>query len=157
MIYKILEVVDDQTSNGKPMKRLAIEGLAKKMNIFSDFPHYAEIVAGSTIDAEIRKNEKGYDNLYSNEIKPRSGAPSAFKQAQIEKTMERKEASIGKFQDNREHSVKVAATMRDAVLIATSLTQDQWQSTTMQEEVRFWREWLWNEYDNVGSDTMPPF
>jgi len=79
------------------------------------------------------------------------------KSAQIEKVMEKKEASITHFQDNKETSIKIASTMRMAVDIATSLTVDQWQSTTMQEEIQFWREWCWKQWDKVGSNDMPPF
>ena len=31
------------------------------------------------------------------------------------------------------------------------------QLTSMQETIRKWREWLWLEWDNTGSDTMKPF
>jgi len=147
------------TSTNKPMKKLSLEsteGVAQ-VNIFSDFPHYADIIVGSTIDGEIRKNDKGYNNLYSNEIKQRGGAPSAFKTAQIKEVMDVKRQDIQESQKNKEIGIKVSATMRDAVLIATALTPEQWQGTTMQEEVRFWREWLWTEWDNTGSDTMKPF
>lgn len=149
------------TSTGKPMKKLylggengeVIEGVPS-VNIFSDFPHYADIEKGSKIDGEIRKNDKGYDNLYSNEIKPRGGVYRP-PQVAIKEAMEKKEASISHFQDTKEQSIKLASTIRMAVDIATSLTPEQWQSTTMQEEIRFWREWLWLEWDNTGK--MPPF
>jgi hypothetical protein len=155
MIYKITEVVDDQTSTGKPMKRLAIEGVAKKLNIFSDFPHYADIKEGSTIDAEIRKNDKGYDNLYSNEIKPRNSAPSAFKQAQIEQTMARKETSIGKFQDNKEFSIMVASTMSGAVALACAEYKDKTVLDTLDQAVLKWRRFLLDNWSVDPKDIKP--
>ena len=159
MQYKVIKSENVMTSIGKPMKKLSLESTdgASQVNIFSDFPHFAEIIEGSTIDGELRKNDKGYTNLYSNEIKPRGGAPGAFKQAQIEKSMEIKAQHISQAQDNKEVGIKVSATMRDAVLIATSLTPDQWHGTTMQEEVRFWRAWLWTEWDRTSPNDMQPF
>lgn len=159
MIYKVINVDNVVTSTGKPMKKLGLESTdgAAQVNIFSDFPHFAEIIVGSTIDGELRKNDKGYTNLYSNEIKPRSGAGGAFKQVQIEKTMEVKAQHIEKAQTNKEEGIKIASTIRMAVDIVTSLKSDQWQATTMQEEIRFWREWLWLEWGKVGKDNMPPF
>ena len=155
---KILEITSKTTKTNKPYKMCKVEcaGETRQVNIWSNAPDFANLAVGSIIVGKMAK-EGEYWNISFEGDKPRGGASGAFRTAQMEKVMEKKEASISKFQDNREHSVKVAATMRDAVLIATSLTPDQWQSTTMQEEVRFWREWLWNEYDNVGSDTMKPF
>ena len=138
------------------MKRLTIEGLAKKMNIFSDFPHYAEIIAGSQIDGEIRKNDKGYDNLYSNEIKQRGGAGGAFKQAQIEQTMARKEGSISKFQDNKEFSIMVASTMSGAVALACAEFKDKTILDTLDTAVLKWRKFLLDNW-NVDSKDIKPF
>lgn len=155
MIYKITEVVDDQTSNGKPMKRLIIEGVAKKLNIFSDFPHYSEIIAGSTIDGEIRKNDKGYDNLYSNEIKNAPRASQGLKTAQIEKSMERKEASIGKFQDNREWAVMTASSMTNAVNLAIAEYKDKTVLDTLDQAVLKWRKFILDNWSVDEKDIQP--
>lgn len=156
MIYKIKEATPTITSTNKPMKKLVLEtenNEVVRVNIFSDFPHYAELREGSTIDGEIRKNDKGYDNLYSNEIKPK-GNPN-FKTQQMEKVMDKKSELISKAQDNKELGIKIASTLRMAVDVATSLTSDQWQGTTMQEEIKYWREWFWLEWSNT--EDMKPF
>lgn len=155
MIYKIITMSLAQTSTGKSMKKLEMEDTEGKLahvNIFADFPHFADLATGSTIDGEIRKNDKGYDNLYSNEIKPR-GNP-AYKTQQMEKVMERKETSIGKFQDNKELSIKMASTLRMAVDMTIAMTSDQ-RENTLEETIRKWREWFWTEWDNTSN--MQPF
>ena len=108
MIYKVLSAEPTTTSTGKSMKKLTLESAngTQKVNIFSDYPNYANVLEGTTLDGEIRKNDKGYDNLYSNDIKPRGGASWGFKTAQIEKVMEVKRQDISKFQDNKEQGIK---------------------------------------------------
>ena len=161
MIYKVLSVNDAQTSTGKPMKRLGLEGVEleggeKKINIFSDFPHYAEIVEGSTIDAEIRKNDKGYDNLYSNEIKQRGGAGGAYKQKVIEESMARKEGSITKFQDNKEWSIMTASSMSNAVALAIAEFKDKTVLDSLDQAVLKWRNFIITNWE-LDPKNYPPF
>lgn len=158
MIYTIKSAEAVTTTTGKPMKKLSMVGtdeIVVSVNIFSDFPHYADITVGSSIDGELKKNDKGYTNLYSNEIKTRGAAPSAFKQKVIEETMQRKETSIGKFQDNKELSIKVASTMNKAVELAIAEIRDIKTLNTLEQDILKWREWLWNNWD-VGSTQYPP-
>ena len=158
MIYKVLSVEDVFTSTGKPMKKLSLEseGGVQNVNIFSDFPHYAEIKVGSTIDGEIRKNQKGYDNLYSNEIKPRGGAGGAYKEKVIGEAMQRKEQSIGKFQDNKEFSIMVASTMSGAVALAVAEFKDKTVLDTLDQAVLKWRQFLLDNW-SVDPKDIPPF
>lgn len=148
-----------QTSTGKPMKRLEVadtNNTVSKVNIFSDFPHYADLKEGSTIDGEIRKNDKGYDNLYSNEIKPRSGASSGFKTAQIEKAMEHKEQSISKFQDNKEFSIMVASSMSGAIALAIAEYKDKTVLDTLDQAVLKWRRFILDNW-NIDPKDIAPF
>lgn len=159
MIYKILSITDKMTSTGKPMKNLELEDTNRgvfKVNIFSDFPHYAELAVNSTIDGEIRKNDKGYDNLYSNEIKPRGGASGAFKTAQMEKVMDKKAENIEKAQENRSEGVKISATMRDAVQLAIVANNDPTRLNTLEEEIIYWRKWLWTHWDDPTTEAIYP-
>jgi len=157
MIYKVLSTENVMTSTGKPMKKLSLEGEGGvvSVNIFSDFPHFADITIGSTIDGELRKNDKGYTNLYSNEIKPRGGANPAFKQQQIEKTMERKETSIGKFQDNKEWSIMTASSMSGAVALAIAEYKDKTVLDTLDQAVLKWRRFIIENWDIDPKDKQP--
>jgi hypothetical protein len=159
--FTVKKVLELKTAKGDPYKKVDLQksdgSIVEGVSAFAfKYPNLAELVEGATITAGV-VIDGSYKNLVSGAEKPRGGAGSAFKQQVIEKTMEKKEASISKFQDNKEMSIKIASTMRMAVDIATSLTPEQWQHTTMQEEIRFWREWCWTEWDNTGSNTMPPF
>lgn len=152
--------IDKVAKTGRPYKSLEVsddKGEVFKVNIFSNFPDFANIRQGSIIMGNLKQDGQ-YWNIEPEGVQMnRGGASGSFKTAQIEKVMETKRQDISKFQDNKENSIKIASTMRMAVDIATSLTTDQWQSTTMQEEIRYWREWCWSEWDRTGSDTMPPF
>ena len=66
MQYKILEMGNGTTKTGKSYKKLKIEGEdgTHNVNIFSDWPDYANITFGSTIDGTIEKNGQ-YENIRS--------------------------------------------------------------------------------------------
>ena len=158
MEIKVLSSTDKQTKFGKPMKALEVfcENEKRKVNVFSNALDFANIKQGYTINGTMSKSGDYWDISFDGaNSAPR--ASGGFKQAQIEKSMETKAQYISKAQDNKENSIKVASTIRMAVDIATSLTPEQWHGTTMQETIRFWREWLWLEWDKTGSEEMPPF
>ena len=71
--------------------------------------------AGMEIEGQIIQNGNYLNwkpKLEAPEFVKKAGNP-AYKAQLMEKTMERKENSIGKFQDNKEWSIKVSSTMRD--------------------------------------------
>lgn len=161
--FQNIKVISEKpltTKTQKPFKALEVEdeaGATFKVNIFSDFPEFALIHAGSLVRGKIEPNGQ-YTNLVSEtQGKGKFGASGGYKTAQIKETMDIKRQDIQKSQENKENSIKIASTIRMAVDIATSLTPEQWQSTTMQEEVRFWREWLWQEWSNIDEKNFPPF
>ncbi len=158
MIYKVLNAEATSTSTGKAMKKLSLEGEngVQNVNIFSDFPRYAEITVGSSIDGEIRKNQKGYDNLYSNEVKRGYAPRSPSQTANIEKAMDRKEASIGKFQDDKDFNIMVSSTMRDAVQLAIAEFGNERVLDTLEQGITKWRNWLIANW-NVDKKDIPPF
>lgn len=157
---KVEWVENKTTSTGKPMKALSVtdeKGEKFNINIFSDFPDYANIIPGAVIRGELKKNDKGYLNIYSEtQNKTRGGAPGAFKQAQIEKTMEKKEASIEKFQTSKEEAIKLMAAQRDAVLIVNTLLQNHssWDNDDIKNQIVVWRNWFLLDKD---FNNPPPF
>ena len=157
--YTVKKVLNLKTAKGDDYKKVDLQkadgSIVEGVSAFKfKYPNQEELVEGATITAGV-VIDGNYKNLVSGTEKPRGGNPG-FKAQQIEKTMERKEGSIAKFQDNKELSIKMASTLRMAVDVAIALTPDQ-RETTMQETIRFWREWFWVEWDNTGSNTMPPF
>ena len=78
----------------------------------------------------------------------------------IGQAMERKEQSIARFQDTKELSIRVASSMRDAVLVAienpkfAKMTDDQKKEYILQ-----WRKWFFEQYDpnEVVKNLTSPF
>lgn len=159
MEIKVLSSVEKTAKTGRPYKALEVfvDNENRKVNIFSNAPDFANVHQGSVIMGNMTKDGNFWNISFDNTPKASSGASGSFKSQQIEKVMEVKRQDISKFQDNKELSIKIASTMRMAVDIATSLAPEQWHSTTMEEEIRFWREWVWQEWERTGSDVMSPF
>lgn len=156
---KITKTTDKITKTNKPYKALEVtdeQGTSHQVNIFSDFPDFANLTVDSVIRGKLEKNGQ-YENLVSETIsKGRAGNP-AFKTQQIEKVMERKEASISNFQDNKELSIKMASTMRMAVDLATAeYTMNKGSFDKLEELVPKWREFCWNMW-NVEPTQYKPF
>lgn len=153
---KVISAITKTAKTGNPFKALEVEsnGAVYKVNVFNNAPDFASIKEGSIIVGKLEQKGEYWNILFGGQS-TRGGASGGFKTAQIEKVMEVKRQDISKFQDNKENSIKIASTIRMAVDIATSMTPEQWQGTTMQEEIRFWRSWLINEWDVNPKDTEP--
>lgn len=157
-MIKVINCKEATTKTGKPYKQLEVEceGEVRKVNMWSNYPNFANIQEGSQFDGKMVK-EGQYWNLPIDGPTSRPGASGGFKTAQIKETMDIKRQDIQESQKNKELGIKISSTIRMATDVATSLTPEQWQSTTMQEEIKFWRAWFWNEWDNIGPDVMKPF
>lgn len=140
MIYNITNAIEKEW-NGKPFKEAELTD--NNGEVFKVSAWGGEFDNKTEWEGELVKNDKGYWKL----VTKKAVAGNNFKSAQIEKVMEKKEQSISNFQSNKEEGIKTASTIRMAVDIATSMPVEQWQGTTMQEEIRFWREWLAKEWD----------
>jgi len=155
---KVIAVKDLTTKTNKPFKGLEVvdeKGNLHKVSIFSDFPDFANIKQDYIIRGKLEKNDKGYLNLISETQAPKSNA-GAFKTAQIEKTMERKEQSISRFQDDKEWSIMVSSTMRDAVSLAIAEVKDIRTLNTLEADILKWRQWLIENW-SVNKTDKPPF
>ena len=116
---------------------------------------------GDTIEANAWQNPKnGKWSLYPPEDRKTPSEPRRPSQsANIERVMQKKEASIGKFQDNKELSIKISSTMRDAVLIALAEYNDARSFTfgeTIGENIEGWRKWFWEHWDDPETDATYP-
>jgi len=148
MIYKISNKHNKEW-NGKPFVEAELTDTNGELFKVSA---WAGEFAGDTWDGELEKNDKGYWKL----ITKKSVGGSNFKAQQIEKTMERKEQSIGKFQDNKDWSIRVSSTMNKAVDLAIAEIKDIRTLNTLEADILKWREWLWNNWD-VKDNQYPPF
>jgi hypothetical protein len=156
----VIATGDKITKTNKPYKQLTVRqenGTEHKVNIWSDFPNFANVIVGSVIRGKIEPNGQ-YMNLVSElQInKPTEARGGVYKTAQIEKTMERKEQSIAKSQDNKDWSIRTASTMNKAVELAIAEIKDITTLNTLENDILKWREWLWRNWE-VSDTQYPPF
>lgn len=156
----IVKLVKDlKTSKGDDYKKVDVQkqdgSVVEGVSAFKfKYPNQAELVEGAEITAMI-VIDGNYRNLVSATEKPSKGNFGAFKAQQIEKTMERKESSIGKFQDNKEFSIRVASTMSGAVQLAIAEYKDKTVLDTLDQAVLKWRKFLWNNWEVDPKDLDP--
>ena len=107
---------------------------------------------GRPLDVEIMLSGK-YENIVgAGELMPTQEASNAYfprprKEQQIEQAQNHKAKLIGQAMDSKELSIKISSTMRDAVLIATTLAEKNWTEIQMKNAVTKWREWLWANWE----------
>lgn len=161
MNYKITAIETKTTSTGKTMKKATIvdEGGVETTDvaIWDSFPNFANLEVGSEVASELEIKQNG--NYTNKSLKtPANRTTGAYTRSSgaITKAMEKKEASIEKFQDNKEEGIKISATMRDAVLCAIAeYNKDPHNLDTLEELIRKWRKILWFEWDKHTE--YPPF
>lgn len=156
---KIESSTDKTTSTNKPYKACEVldeSGASFKVNVWSDFPDFANIKAGSVVRAKLEQKGQYWNIVSETQAKPKGGNP-AYKQKIIEETMERKEKSISNFQSNKEESIKISSTMNKAVDLAIAeYNLDKTNFDNLDVLITKWREWLWTHWD-VQPTQYPPF
>jgi hypothetical protein len=154
---KVISVLSKTTKTQKPYKTCEVEcgGETRKVNIWSNAPDFANIKEGSILVGKMTK-EGDYWNISFEGDKPRGGQNYANKEASVTKAMDRKEKSIGRFQDDKEFSIMVSSTMRDAVSLAIAEIKDITTLNTLERDILKWREWLIANW-NVDEKDVPPF
>jgi hypothetical protein len=108
------------------------------------------VAPGLELEGKIVTNDKGYLNFVKKLEAPefvKKAGNSAYKEKLMNETMARKETSITKFQDNKEWSIKISSTMRDAVLLSIA------EQNPTADRILAWRRWLWNNWDVDLEDT----
>lgn len=148
MIYKISNKLEKKW-NDKPFVEAELTDTNGELFKVSA---WAGEFAGDTFDGELVKNDKGYWKL----VTKKANNMANVKTAQIEKAIERKEKSIGTFQDNKEFSIKVASTINKAVDLAIAeYTINKQSLDRLDECIIKWRKFLWNEWDINLEDIDP--
>lgn len=130
------------------------------VSIWADFPNFDKILNGGEIEGDLvpAKDPKYGPTLYP--PKPENSQPVAFKRqpGAIKQMMETKDQNITKHTENKEHAIKVSSTMRDAVLIATTIISNSHIETSngdMKDLILHWRKWLWENFDKEDRDFSP--
>ena len=146
-----------ETSTGKRKADATIkgeDGHNQDVTIWADFPGFAELNPGATVEGEIKPaSDPKYKPSLSPARSPYKAQGGGYKAKVMEDAMVRKETSISKFQDNKEQSIKLISAQRDAVLMVTTFYKDQnLDSTELKEKVVSWRDWFLSEKFN---ETLP--
>lgn len=164
-------VQDKVSKAGKPYKVFAVkdEGgvVTQDVVAFTFFSKYSEIAPGGQIEGILGESDYQGKKSYSmkdGNLGPRpAGIPYVNRNAAVGAAMAQKEASIGKFQDNKEHSILVSGTARDATIILNALMQqgriklegDEYKAQWI--KIRYWLVAQWNniEQPKVGAVDYP--
>lgn len=128
------------------------------------FPNFDGIAPGAEVEGELWQSAAGKWYLFPPKPQASHGGPNrgnggAYKAKMIEETMQKKEASIGRFQDSKEFSIKVSSTFRAAVDSALEEYRASANISLARPDVtalfRKWREFYWNEFDVIETDYPP--
>lgn len=152
--YKLLTIEDTPTTTGKPKKTATVEGYPNKVGVWSDFPNYANLVAGMSVEGDIKDSPDGkWHNLVfvsSSVQRPPYGQRSASGGGKKWTPEDSK-----KVQEVKDLSFKIAGTQRDAVLIVTTFLPKDSSMDFVKSQIEHWRQWLWENYDAKDTDFAP--
>ncbi len=137
----------------------------QEVTLWSSFPDFANLKDGDVVTGELEIKVNGQ---YTNKTLtfPNKAPGGAYKKPQVnmEKVMEKKEQSIGKFQDNKELSIKISSTMRMAVELTIAEIGGNGNNaavlngktyTAFETTILKWRKWLWENWDAKDTDFDP--
>lgn len=139
---------------GNVTKDVSINRNDKKTGAVA-FPTFDEIQSGRTVEGELWNSPAGKWYLFAPKAS-KSGGNGAFRQKQIEDTMEKKAVYIGQAQGNKELGIKVSSTMRMAVDLVVAEGLEGRVEDGIKNAIQEWRAWLWMEWDKEDKD-FPPF
>lgn len=151
--YEIIsvEIKKEGKTNGRPWK-ITEMNLKDEQGVVTDkVSTFDNVMAGSVIEGKIVTNDKGYLSFQTKKAE----AKANFKTAQTEKLMERKETSIGKFQDSKEWSIKLASSMGKAIDLALA-EEKEMNDESRKLSIKKWREWILNNWE-VNPENIQPF
>jgi hypothetical protein len=160
--FKIDSITTKNLASGKLLKKANLTGenggLYEQVAIWDSFPMFASLAEGQTVEGDLKTVVNGQYTNHTLYPMPTGKPAYGAKSNNISKAMERKEASIETFQGNKELSIKVSATLRDAVLLAISEYENSDDNQYQLDElVTKWRHWLWLQWDKTTTDEIAPF
>ncbi len=150
MRYKINWMEVKQTSTGKTKADCSLideSGIEiDKVSIWSDFPDFANLKPGSEVNGDLVKAK---DPKYGPTLYPAKTYKTfaAKPKVDIGKMMEKKEASIGRFQDNKEESIKISGAQRDATLMVTTFYPVDMDTDALKKYWKEWKDFFINQYE----------
>lgn len=165
--FKVHTLNVTTTSTGK--KKMDCElidesGVMTKATIWGDFQDFQNITFGSTVEGDIvpAKDPKYAPTLYPPKPVQTSnvGQSRGFGGGMGAKLMETKANNIEKAQGNKEHSIKEASSMSNAVNLAIAeygtFNGEEHLRPTLEFLISKYRTWILNHWD-LPSNLLPPF
>lgn len=149
------ETIKEGEKEGRKWKMTKMSLKDEQGVVTTEVTTFDSVTLGGTVEGSIVQNGQ-YLNFKKALEKPNF---MKHKEAQIEKNIERKEQSISRFQDDKEWSIMVSSTMRDAVSLAVAQNAGNFEGITREElasSVLKWREWLLNNW-NVDKTDLQAF
>jgi len=135
------KVVSGVGSDGAFLVDASVNRTNKKGEVFPNFDSIAE---GAQIEGEPWQNDKGKQYLFAPRVKSGTGR-AGFN---IAAAQENKAKHIAEAQDNKEYSIKVSSTARDATLIAVAMLEAKAiEPTQFKAQWAIIRSWLWENWD----------
>ena len=155
MKYTIDWLENKISKNGKQYIKATIKdetGKTDEVSIWPDFSYFADLKPGSTVEGVITIKGQ-YKNLTSGS---HSVNPN-YKSTQVEQAMQRKEASIDRFQTSKEENIKLSSSARDATLIVTTFYPELSKMEDVDlKDVAIKNKWQeWRKYFMGGFEGEP--
>lgn len=136
-------------------KEVSINRTSKKGEVF---PNFDNLAPGIEVEGELWQSQAGKWYLFPPKPvtpNPMGTRPAwAKKESTINKAMETKAQNIATAQENRGQGVKIASTMNKAIEIALAENESV-VAEQFQERVKYWRKWIWENWDKTDSDFAP--
>ncbi len=144
---KTINLEMKQTKNGAPYKLFTMED-NHKLAVFNFDARYNDLNVG----VDLPDSELVFDPAYSSyKLRPlpkpaQIKGAGGYRNAQIEKVMDRKEESIKTFQESKQEAITLSAAQRDAVLMVTTFDSNEPFPTDaeLQEKIETWMKYFLN-------------
>lgn len=159
--YKIVWAQEKKKgeTNGRPwvITNMTLED--EQGNTTENVSTFDPVMSGGTIEGTIVKKGEylNFSKLEPPEFIKKQQGILNYKSQQIEKVMDKKEASISHFQDKKEENIALAGAQRDAVLIVTmiynNLNHPNESVEAIKEHIIKWRNWFLSDSFRIS----PPF
>jgi hypothetical protein len=145
MKYTIEFVEVGKTTTGKTKATLTLKDekgeVHDHVTAWGDFPKFEELMMGRTVEGNIATKVNGqYTNKTLYPPRTEQSAPIRRQPSGIVKAMEKKEASIAKFQDSKQERIERSAAIRDATILTQALVS-KLDTVSFEEMEEIWKKW----------------
>lgn len=131
--------------DGYPTENVSVNRKNKKGEVF---PNFDGIVEGANVEGVLWKSDAQKWYLFAPDEKKAGNGANFANNGGAMRMMDKKNTNVREAMDAKEKAVKIASTMRDAVLLAIAQHQDPNVPPNLAEAILQWRQWLWLHWDD---------